>query len=144
MCTRDAFTLMEVMIAVVIIGVLASLAVPGIMRMRKQLKINATKSTIAAIEVAIRDYQEDIGHMPTRQEGGLEALVVRPRGKAAEKWDGPYLKGQTEVPRDSWNYDFEYNTGPAIKNKAKYRYYEIISYGPNGPDDESDNIPMGE
>lgn len=141
---QDAFTLMEVMLAVVVIGILATLALPGIMRMRRRLQKNTTLATMATLETAIRDYQEDIGHFPTRQEGGLEAIVTRPRGKAAEKWDGPYLKGRTELPQDSWNYDFEYNTGPAIKDKARFKYFEIISTGPNGPDDESDDLSMGE
>lgn len=141
---QEAFTLMEVMIAVVIIGVLATLALPGIMRMRKQLKVNSTKATMAAIESALHDYREDVGHFPTRQEGGLEAIVVRPRGSAGQKWDGSYLKGKIELPQDAWRYDFEFNLGPAIKDKARYKYYEIISSGPEGPDNEKDNISMGE
>lgn len=141
---KEAFTLMEVMIAVVVIGVLATLAIPGVMRMRRQLQKNSTKATMAGIESALHDYRDDIGHFPTRQEGGLEAIVVRPRGPAGEKWDGPYLKGKDELPQDSWGYDFEFNLGPAIKSKTKYKYYEIISYGPEGPDNEKDNISMGE
>ncbi|MBU1007633.1 type II secretion system major pseudopilin GspG [Candidatus Dependentiae bacterium] len=141
---QEAFTLMEIMIAMVVLGILATLAIPGVMRMREKIRVNQTKAVMASLETAINDYREDIGHFPTQQEGGLEALVVRPRGPAAQKWDGPYLKGKTELPQDAWGNDYELNLGAAIKNKAKHKYYEIISYGPAGPEDEKDIMFTGE
>jgi general secretion pathway protein G len=140
---REAFTLMEVMIAVVVIGILATFVVPNVMRMRKRIQRNTTMGIMASIETALHDYREDIGHFPRRKEGGLDALVQKPQGQGMEKWDGPYLKGKTEMPLDSWNQPFELNLPPNIINKQKFKYYEIISYGPNGPDDESDNIYVG-
>jgi len=141
---REAFTLMEVMIAVVIIGIMATFAVPGIMRMLRKVKVNTTTGVMASIETALHDYRDDVGHFPRQKEGGLDALVQKPQGPGMEKWDGPYLKGKTEMPTDSWNNPFELNLPPNIIKKDKFKYYEIISHGPNGPEDESDDIYMGE
>lgn len=134
---------MEVMIAVVVIGILATFAIPNVMRMREKIKINTTKGTMAAIETALNEYNEDFGHFPNRREGGLDALVQQPQGPAAQKWNGPYLKGKTEIPLDSWGNPFEFNLRQDIVNKDKFKYYEIVSTGPKGPDDENDNIYIG-
>lgn len=141
---REAFTLMEVMIAVVVIGILATFAIPGVMRMREKIAINTTKGVMASLETALHDYRDDMGSFPTRKEGGLDALVQKPQGQSAEKWQGPYLKGKTEIPVDAWGNAYELNLGTDIIKKDKHRYYEIISHGPNGPDDETDTIYMGE
>lgn len=141
---RAAFTLIEVMIAVFVIGILATFAIPGAMRMWEKIKINTTKGTIASIETALYNYRDDIGHFPTKREGGLDALVQPPQGPGSEKWNGPYLKGKSEMPLDAWNSPFELNLGEDIVQKDKHKYYEIVSYGPKGPDDDSDNIYMGE
>lgn len=141
---QEAFTLMEVLIAVVIIGILATLAGPRIIEFKRKMEINASKATLAAIETALHDYRDDMGQFPSQKVGGLDALVQRPVGKGAERWNGPYLKGKTEVPTDYWNREIEYNLPPNIKHKNKYKYYELISYGPNGEEDESDNFDFGE
>ena len=141
---RDAFTLIEVLIAIVIIGILATLAGPRIMKIKEKIEVNSTKGTMAAIKTALMDYRDDFGSFPGPKEGGLEALVKNPfSGAGAEKWDGPYISGKTEVPKDYWNREIEYNLPPNIQNKNKYKYFEIISYGPSGPDNEKDNIDMG-
>jgi general secretion pathway protein G len=140
---QDAFTIMEVMIAVIVIGILATFAIPNVMRMWKKIKVNTTMGVMATIETALHDYREDIGHFPRRKEGGLDALVQKPQGQGMEKWDGPYIKGKTEMPLDAWNQPFELNLPPDIVKKDKHKYYEIVSHGPNGPDDETDNIYIG-
>ena len=137
---QSAFTLMEVMIAVVVIGILATLAGPRVMKMLDKIKLNTTMGRMAAIETAIQNYREEMGPLPQR----LEDIVVKPTGKGSEKWDGPYIKGAKELPIDAWNNEFEYNKGQNIKHKDVYRYYEIISYGPTGEEDESDYIHMGD
>jgi general secretion pathway protein G len=140
---RKAFTLMEVLIAIIIIGILATLAGPQILKLRERIRVNSTKGTMAAIKSALQDYNEDMGRFPGRREGDLDALVQRPAGKEAERWDGPYLEGKDEIPLDAWSREFEYNLPPNIQHKNKYKYFEIISTGKNGPDDEKDNIDMG-
>lgn len=137
---QGAFTLMEVMIAVVVMGILATLAGPQILKKLATIKLNQTKSTMSAIEAALSDYRQDMGPLPQR----LDELVVRPTGKGSDRWDGPYIKGAKEIPLDAWNNEFEYNKGQNIKHKDIYKYYEIISYGPTGEEDESDYINIGE
>jgi len=129
---REAFTLMEVMLAVAIIGILAAVAGPAIMRKWREVNINTTKSTMQSIKAALMDYRQDMGHFPTKREGSLDALVQKPTVKGNERWDGPYLEGKSEMPTDAWNNDFIYNTGTEITQKDRFKYFEIISYGANG------------
>ncbi len=140
---NDAFTLMEVMLAVAILGILAALVGPGIVKKMRQVTVNTTKTKMENLKAAVLDYKVDIGHFPSKREGGLEALVVKPNIKGADRWDGPYLSGRKEVPLDGWRNDFDYNVGQDIKNKDKYRYFEIISYGSDGePGGEGENAEL--
>lgn len=134
------------MIAMVIIGILATFAVPQIQKIRERISKNTTQGLMATIEGALINYKEELGHFPTQKEGGLDALVTRPVGKDYEtKWQGPYIKGATVVPKDGWGHDFIYNLAPNIQKKDRFRYYEIISYGPNNDaNNESEHLYMGE
>src|SRR3954469_24611254 len=102
---RQGMALMEVMLAVMILGILASLVGPAILRKLRQVNVNTTKSTMATIKSALLDYKQDMGHFPTKKEGSLNALVTKPNIKGSEKWDGSYLEGQNEVPQDRWGND---------------------------------------
>ena len=137
---QNAFSLIEVTLAVIIIGVLATLTGPAIMRKVRQLKVNATLSTMASFKSALNDYREDIGHFPNNDEGRLDALVKRP--KSALKWAGPYLEGREDLPQDKWGNDFEYNCPPK-KHKNLYHYYEIISEG-DAVDTKGEELHMGQ
>ena len=141
--SREAFTIMEVMIAVVIIGILAAIAGPPILKRMRAVNVNSTKSTMDGIKGAIMDFKGEIGRFPNKREG-LEILVKKPTTKL-EGWDGPYLSGRDEVPQDAWRNDFDYNIGSDIKNKAKYKYFEIISYGADGePGGEGEDAELTE
>lgn len=139
-----AFSLMEVMIAMVIIGILATFAIPGALRMWKKVNINHAKGTMATIQSALIQYKEDMGHFPTQREGGTDALFEQPNVPGAEgRWDGSYMPGHETMPDDPWKNPFEINFGTDIQNKKKYRFLEIICTSENGPDDESDNFDIG-
>ena len=89
------------------------------------------------------DFKGDVGRFPNKREG-LEALVKKPATKP-EGWDGTYIEGRDEVPQDAWRNDFDYNVGPDIKSKDKYKYFEIISYGADGePGGEGENAEISE
>lgn len=128
---RAGFSMVEILIAVVIMGLMATLIVPNVTRYFSQAKVTKTNATLQALKTAMLDYNRDMQHFPKKSEGGLDALVERPRGKAGQKWDGPYLEGEDQVPEDAWGNEFEYNS-PPVRHKGKYRYYEIISYGEDG------------
>lgn len=128
---QDGFTLMEVLLAVVIIGVLAALIGPNIMKRIKQMNINATKATMASLQSAIREYKQEVGQFPKT----LDDLIEKPSGKAEKFWDGPYLD-KPQIPIDSWKNEYEYNI-PPVRFKD-YKYYEIISFGDDGMESEND------
>lgn len=130
---KDAFTMMEILVVVFIIGILATLVGPRVIRLLTKGNVSATQSTLAALKTAVVEYKQDIGHFPTSKEGGLDALIDRPNIKGNEKWDGPYLEGQETVPLDAWGNEFEYNL-PPIRFKNKYKIFEIVSDGPEGED----------
>lgn len=140
---QKAFTLIEVMIAVVIVGIMATLITPNIMKRYRKIQVGQTNAIMGNIKSALIEYKSDLGHFPTRREGGLQALTERPMVKGSEHWDGPYLSGKKEIPVDAWRNEFEYNAPPERYKSEGYRYFEIIS---RGPEHEADGpeIHIGE
>jgi len=122
----EAFTLIEMLVVVFIIGILATLVGPRVMKLLTGGERSATQATMATLKTAVVQYRSDMGHLPKK----LDELVNKPTAKGSENWDGPYLDA-VEVPMDRWNNEFEYNC-PPVKHKNKYRYFEILSPGPEG------------
>lgn len=103
--TRDnrGFSLIEIMIVMVIIGLLASLVGPKLFGKLGQAKTKTAKAQIEMLMAALDAYRLDVGSYPS-QQGGLNALISNP---GAPEWAGPYLaKGQ--VPQDPWNHPYVY------------------------------------
>ena len=94
---RRGFTLIEILIVMVIIGLLAALVGPRMFGKVGKSKQKAAKAQISMFETALDTYRLDVGKYPT-QDMGLEALRNKPDG--LEKWDGPYLP--KEIPLDPW------------------------------------------
>lgn len=101
------FTLIELMVVIVILGVLAGMIVPRIMDRPEQAKVTKAKMTMEAIGTALDLYKLDMGTYPTTEQG-LQALVEAPESDGASSWrKGGYLdKGK--VPKDPWNNDYIY------------------------------------
>ena len=123
---RKGFTLIELMIVIVIIGILATLLIPRIMERPEEARRIKGKMDIKTIESALKLYKIDSGTYPTTEQG-LEALVRKPEtSPLPRKWrEGGYLEGS--VPNDPWGNPFYY-TSPGPEG----RDYEIISYGNDG------------
>ena len=139
---QSAFTLMEILIVMVVIGILATLLGPRIGDAWDKIKKNQSLGAMANIETALQNYQEDVGTYPTTKEG-LEALVEPPRdSKKASRWKGSYFKGSTDVPKDGWKNDFDYNCPPA-RFKKECKRYEIICFGSDG-EESNDDFFIGE
>jgi len=136
---RSGFTMIEIMVVVVIIGLLASFAGPQVLKFLFKGQVSAAKASLQGLKAAVADYKFTIGRYPIKAEG-LDALFHNKNNNP--KWDGPYIEGQTETPLDPWGQDFIYNSPPEVF-KEKYKYFEIISTGdPSGKNPEDLKIGM--
>ncbi|MDH4585348.1 type II secretion system protein GspG [Pseudomonas sp. BN415] len=128
---QSGFTLIEIMVVVVILGILAALVVPQVMNRPDQAKITVAKGDIKAIGAALDMYKLDNFAYPNTQQG-LEALVSRPSGNPpAKNWnkDG-YLK---KLPVDPWGNPYQY-LSPGSKGA-----YDLYSLGADGKEGGSEN-----
>ncbi len=121
------FTLIELMIVIVIIGILATLLVPRIMDRPEEARRIKAKIDVKTIESALKLYKIDNGGYPTTEQG-LEAIIKKPETSPIPKnWkEGGYLEGSS-VPKDPWGNPYYY-ASPTPDGKD----YEIISYGSDG------------
>lgn len=122
------FTLIEVMVVVVILGILAAIIVPKIMSRPEQARMVKVKQDILAVQSALDLYKLDNGTYPTTDQG-LQALVTKPTTQPIPRnWksDG-YLQ---DVPMDPWGSAYQY-----MNDDDKVR---IFSYGPKGKDGNSE------
>ena len=125
----SGFTLIELIVVVVIIGLLAGLVLPQFIRQEEKAKLKATRAQIELLGTALDTFRLDIGRYPTTEEG-LQALRQKPA--TLDRWDGPYLK--KELPEDPWGKPYMY------KSPGDHGPYDIISYAADGvPGGEGDN-----
>ena len=120
------FTLIELMVVIVILGILAGLIIPRIMGRPEEAKELKAKMQIESIETALKLYKLDNGAYPDTEQG-LQALVEKPdTGTLPKKWrTGGYLE-KGKVPKDPWGNDFIYLSPGAHGD------YDLISYGADG------------
>jgi len=112
--TRAAFTLMEVLLVLAILGVIAAMVVPQFIGRQEQASIDATAVSIKGIEQALKLYQLDHGGTYPSSSEGLQVLVTSPSNDP--KWKGPYLE---ELPKDAWGKPFQYQYPPQHNTTAK-------------------------
>jgi len=124
---REGFTLIEIMIAVIIVGILAAAVAPLVFGYIKKARITRAKSDLRTIDSAITLFNAGIGQFPS----SLKDLIKQPLDeKIRKKWQeasGPFLKGN-EVPEDPWNNPYVYRPTPGLEHP-----YELFTHGPNGP-----------
>jgi general secretion pathway protein G len=125
---RSAFTLIELLLVLVILGVLAAIVVPKLAGRSEDAKIKATKAEIAIIGGALDTFEVDNGRYPTTEEG-LRALVEKPAN--VENWR-PYLKGG--LPIDQWKHEYVY-VYPGSNNPEGFDLYSLGPDGREGGDD---------
>ena len=121
---RAGFTLIEVLLVVVIIGILAAVVVPRLSGRVGQSQVSAAKSSIASVGLALDLYETDNGNFPA----SLQSLLTK---GSEQNWRGPYLK-KGEMPLDPWGHEFVYT--------LKENGYEIKSFGANGTDGGGDDV----
>lgn len=124
---RTGFTLIEILVVVVILGILAGLIVPRIAEQPEKARRTKARMQIESLETALKLYKLDNGFYPTTDQG-LEALVAQPTtGRIPTRWrDGGYLEKGT-VPKDPWGRDFVY-LSPGTHNKD----FDLMSMGADG------------
>jgi len=130
----SGFTLVEMLLVVVIIGILAALVLPKIAGRGEQARVTAAHAQIAAFKSALNAYEVDNGSYP-KGNSGLQALMTRPGD--LPNWRGPYLDESGGIPKDPWGNDYLYEC-PGRHNSS----YDLSSPGPDskaGTDDDITN-----
>jgi general secretion pathway protein G len=115
------FTLLELLVVIVIIGLLAGYVGPRYFSQVGKSEVQVARAQIDALEKALDQYRLDTRHYPTAEEG-LAALTTRPANEP--NWNGPYLK--KAVPTDPWGQSYVYKT------PGQHGDYDLVSYGRDG------------
>lgn len=123
------FTLIEIMVVIIILGILASIVGVKVIGHIDEARRTQAQTQIETFRTALKLYRLDNGSYPSTEQG-LQALVTKPEvGKLPRKWrEGGYID---RIPKDPWGYDYEYNC-PSVHGD-----FDITSYG-------NDNEPGGE
>lgn len=127
------FTLLELLVVMVIIGLLASYVGPKYFSQIGKSEVKTAKAQIEALEKALDTYRLDIGQYPSTEQG-LNALRKNPDDES--KWQGPYLK--KSVPDDPWGSPYQY------KNPGEHGDIDLFSFGSDGmPGGNGENSDIG-
>jgi general secretion pathway protein G len=127
------FTLVELLVVIIILGLLASLVGPRLFGRVGQSKQATAKAQIELLGAALDQYRLDVGSYPPAS-GGLTALVQNPN---VPNWSGPYLK-KNAVPLDPWGKAYQYKCCP-----GDHGDYDLWSYGADGaPGGEGENADV--
>ncbi len=129
------FTLIEIMVVVVIIGLLAAIIVPQVVGNVDKARVAKAKQDIQSIETALTMYKLDNFSYPTSEEG-LKALVQKPDDPNVQNWrEGGYLQ---HLPNDPWGHPYQYQVPPTHGGE-----YDLFSFGPAQPDQNDSNAEIG-
>ena len=134
---EKGFTLIEIMLVVIMIGIIAALVIPKFTGMSQEARMNRVEADIQSIKTALGMFELRHGRYPMREDGGLAALVERPPTVPEERWK----QCLEEIPKDPWDSDYIYLTeDERIDDKKNYNLY---SRGPNKTDDgwSGDDLP---
>ena len=128
---KRAFTLIELLLVLVILGVLAAIVVPKFSGRTEQARVTAAQSQISTFDTALDAFEVDNGYYPKGKDG-LNELVNKPGN--ALNWRGPYLKSQ--IPNDPWGNAYIFEC-PGKRNPSSY---DLTSLGPDGRKGGDDDI----
>ena len=120
------FTLVELLLVQVILGILAAIVIPKFSGRTEQAKRQAAQTQITTFGTALSSFEVDNGYYP-KGRNGLQDLIVQPRD--AQNWHGPYLQTD-KIPLDPWGNEYIYEC-PGRHNPT---FYDLSSMGPPGGD----------
>ncbi|HNK19378.1 MAG TPA: type II secretion system major pseudopilin GspG, partial [Piscinibacter sp.] len=118
---QAGFTLLELLVVMVIIGLLASIVAPQYFSQIGKSNAKVARAQIEALGQALDQYRLDVGLYPTSEQN-LAALRAAPSGVA--RWNGPYLK--RDVPQDPWGHPYQY------RSPGQHGEYDLMSLGLDG------------
>lgn len=121
------FTLIELLVVLVILGLLAGIVGPQVMKWIAPANTEAARQQVESFSATLDMYRLDTGRYPTTQEG-LEALIDAPPG--VNRWNGPYLKKES-IPKDPWGHEYQY------RSPGEHGLFDVYSLG-------ADNAEGGE
>jgi general secretion pathway protein G len=129
---ESGFTLLEILVVIVIIGLLVGFVAPAALRQLGGARVSVAKQSIERMGAILDMYKLDVGSYPPTSDG-LAALTQKPSD--AENWNGPYLKSDTGA-LDPWNHPYVYR----FPSQRSGHDYDLCSRGPNAnADDTSDS-----
>jgi general secretion pathway protein G len=126
------FTLLEILVVIVILGLLIGLVAPAVLRQLGGARVSVARQSIARIGSVLDMYKLDVGSYPTTDQG-LQALVQAPAG--VSNWNGPYVQSG-QVPIDPWGHPYVYRD-PSDRTGHDY---DLCSTGPSGDATGNDMI----
>lgn len=128
------FTLMEMILVVVIIGLLAALVMPKIIGKLGQAKVKATRGQIAGLKSGLIAFEMTCGRLPTTAEG-LRALIEKPTSlPETAQWER--FLDEHVIPKDPWARDYLYRQPGTVNTDG----YDLLSLGPDGQEGTDDDI----
>lgn len=132
--SRRGFTLLEIMVAIAILGMLVGLAVVNVDSILGNASTTTAKLFVSeSIKLPLTSYRIKMGDYPSTADG-LQALITAPNGKA-DQWSGPYFS-DSKIPLDPWGEPYIYRY-PGVKNKTGY---DIFSKGQDKTEGTADDI----
>jgi general secretion pathway protein G len=127
-----AFTILEILVVIAILGMLAGLVITNIGGANESAKVDIAGLFVkSSIKVPLQQYSIHMGDYPSTAEG-LQALITAPANRA-DRWRGPYIEG-SKFPEDPWGRPYQYRN-PGTHNKNGY---DIFSFGKDGVENEND------
>ncbi|MEA2012533.1 MAG: type II secretion system major pseudopilin GspG [Verrucomicrobiota bacterium] len=118
-CRIQYFSLMELMIALIIMIMITGLVAPAVMNKLMKAKKRSAKIEIEMFDACLRDYYLDNNEYPN----SLDALINDP---GRDSWDGPYISKRTTIPKDPWGNEYQF------ESPGQHGDFDIYSYGADG------------
>lgn len=130
--TQGGFTLLELLVVLVVLGLLAGIVAPKYFAQLGRSEVKVAKAQIEGLSKALDLYRLEVGHYPSTEQG-LQALVTAPADEP--RWTGPYL--QKKLPLDPWGHNYSY------RYPGENSEYDLLSMGKDGqPGGEGENAEV--
>ena len=129
---QSGFTLLELLVVLVVLGLLAGIVAPKYFAQLGRSEVKVAKAQIEGFSKALDLYRLEVGHYPSTEQG-LQALVTAPADEP--RWTGPYL--QKKLPQDPWGHNYNY------RYPGENSEYDLLSLGKDGqPGGEGENAEV--